>query len=249
MKVVVISDIHISGNTDPFYRALLSMIELEVAPGDRLVLAGDIFDFLVGKQPKLNEQYREFFELIRRKGSGGAEVTFIEGNHDFHLDTTFAGLPHFHLEKNEVEIATGSHRIYIAHGDLVDRKDYGYRALRLFFRSAFIRFTAFALPERAVEWIGTHSSKTSQNFNYGSRSEKGIERLEKTRQIYREFSERKFRDGFDAIVLGHCHDDHGFDFVDGQRKGRYLNVGFPKTHRSYIVFSDESGLERRPLKV
>lgn len=241
MKVVVISDIHISGSTDPFYRALLSMIQLEISAGDQLVLAGDIFDFLVGKQPRRNEEYRELFELLRKKGSEGAQTTFIEGNHDFHLGSTFNGLPNFRVEKEKIELKTDSHRVYVAHGDLVDPEDYGYRALRLFFRSPFMRFMAFVLPEKAVDWVWTFSSKTSQSL-------KGTERIERTRKIYREFAEKKFREGFDAIILGHCHDNHEFSFTDGERKGGYMNVGFPKAHRSYIVFTDESGLERRPLK-
>lgn len=225
------------------------MIQLEIGPGDRLVLAGDIFDFLVGHQPKLNEQYQEFFTLLRAKGVGGAEITFIEGNHDFHLDATFDGLPHFQLEKSEVVITTPLSKVYVAHGDLVDREDTGYLALRLFFRSAFIRFIAGILPEKVVVWIGTHSSKASQNLNARVTSAKGRLRLERLRKIYREFAEKKFIEGFDAIILGHCHDAHAFDFTDGQRRGRYLNVGYPKVHRSYLVFTDEAGLERNPLKI
>lgn len=238
----MISDIHITGSTDPFYRSLLSLIETEIGKGDWLVLAGDIFDFFVGKQPRLHAQYEEFFELLRKKGSGEATIHYIEGNHDFHLDSTFRDLPGFHLVKSEIEIQTPKNRIYIAHGDLVDREDHGYRALRVFFRSPFIRLTAFTLPEAAVEWIGTRSSRVSQAI-------KGDARIDRIRSVFRAFAEAKFKEGFSAIVLGHCHDDHGFDFVDGNRRGSYLNVGFPKAHRSYVVFTDEAGLVRKPLPV
>ncbi len=247
MKVVFISDIHITDATDPFYGALLTMIESEIGSGDRLVLAGDIFDFLVGYQPSLVEQYRSFFELLRKKVNVGAEIYYIEGNHDFHLESTLRSIPGIHLEKSEIEIRTPLHRLYVAHGDLVDRQDYGYLALRTFFRSPFIRLTASALPERAVNWIGTRSSRASQLKNPRNPGPRSEGRMERTRKIFRDFSEAKSTEGFDAVVLGHCHDDHTYTFRESGRTGTYMNVGYPKAHGSFLVFTDETGLVRKTL--
>lgn len=216
------------------------MIEKEIEKGDHLVLAGDIFDFFVGLQPKEHSQYRDFFELLKKKGSAGAKICYIEGNHDFHLDSTVQDLPGFHLAKAEVEIQTPKSRLYIAHGDLVDRGDYGYQALRIFFRSPLIRFTAFLLPEKAVEWIGRHSRRASQVPT-------GESRLDRIRRVFNNFARQKFNAGFDAIVLGHCHDDHSYDFHDGERHGRYMNVGYPKVHLKYLVFTDMGGLVSKPF--
>ncbi len=232
MKIVIISDIHITGSSDPFYKKLLTLIEREIKGGDTLVLAGDIFDFLVGEQPKMNQQYSEFFDLLRKKGSEGAKIEFIEGNHDFHLESTLTKIQNCRLSPSEVIVETGKNRVYIAHGDLVDKADYGYRLLRSVFRSPFIRFAAYALPEAVVSWIGEASSKTS-------RALRGKERIEYIRKIFKAFSERKLQEGFNAVVLGHCHDLHEF--------GNYMNVGHPKTHGTFVVYTDEAGLQRKPL--
>ena len=124
----------------------------------------------------------------------------------------------------------------------------GYLALRAFFRSPFIRFTAFALPERAVEWIGNRSADSSRKRNPRLPESRGGDHLANLRKTFRTFAERKFREGFDAIVLGHCHDLDGEEFIADRRKGRYLNVGFPRAHHSYVEFTEAGGLVRKPLK-
>lgn len=248
MKVVVISDIHIFGAEDPLYASLLALMREALAPGDHFVLAGDIFDFLVGDQPGMNARYGEFFAELRRLGAGGVRTTYIEGNHDFHLKAVFAGIPNLHVLGEETEIVLPTKRLYVAHGDLVDREDRGYLALRAFFRSPVIRFTAFALPERAVEWIGTRSSDASRKRAPRLPESRGPDHLARLRAKFRDFAEAKFRAGFDGIVLGHCHDLDGKDFSAEGRTGRYLNVGFPRVHGSYVVFSETEGLVRKPLR-
>jgi UDP-2,3-diacylglucosamine hydrolase len=248
MKVVVISDIHIFGADDPLYASLLALMAEELEPGDHLVLAGDIFDFLVGNQPGLNRRYSAFFAALRKLGENGVHTTYIEGNHDFHLRENFAEVPALHVAAAETEIALSGKRVYVAHGDLVDRDDRGYLALRAFFRSPFIRFAAFALPEAAVEWIGKRSAVSSRKRTPRLPETRGGDHLARLRRTYREFAKRKFREGFDAIVLGHCHDLDGEEFSEAGRSGRYLNVGFPRVHRSYVVFTAENGLARKSLR-
>jgi hypothetical protein len=61
--------------------------------------------------------------------------------------------------------------------------------------------------------------------------------------VYRAHAETKRSQGFDFVVMGHCHDldDWG---------GFYWNMGYPPVHRQYIVFDPRAGaakvsLERR----
>lgn len=245
MKVVVISDIHIFGPEDPFYGALLALMRDGLEPGDHFVLAGDIFDFLVGNQPGLVRGYAAFFESLRDIGLRGVRTTYIEGNHDFHLHPAFRGIANLTIVPEEVEIATPNRRIYVAHGDLVDVEDRGYRALRFFFRSPFIRGAARMLPEAVVRWIARRSADSFHGPVLRESETEGESRP--LRKTFRDFARRKFLAGFDAVVLGHCHDLDGADFSSGERVGRYLNVGYPRIHRQYVVFTDENGLNRVPF--
>jgi UDP-2,3-diacylglucosamine hydrolase len=248
MKAIVISDIHIFGADDPLYESLLALMREELRSGDRLVLAGDIFDFLVGDQPSSSRRYEAFFAAVRELGRRDVRVVYIEGNHDFHLAKVFAAFPNVELVPAETAIAFGEKRLYVAHGDLVDRDDRGYLALRAFFRSPFIRFAAIALPEAAVEWIGRRSSDSSRKRNPRLPESRGEAYLARLRSKYRAFAEGKFAEGYDGIVLGHCHDLDGADFERDGRRGRYLNIGFPRVHHAYVEFTEENGLVRKPLK-
>jgi UDP-2,3-diacylglucosamine hydrolase len=210
--------------------------------------AGDIFDFLVGKQSSLVRRYSVFFDAIRELGSRGILTTYIEGNHDFHLRGVFEGVPNLRLVSAETEIEISGRRLYVAHGDLVDHEDRGYLALRAFFRSPFIRLAAFLLPEAVVEWIGARSADSSRKRNPRLPESRGGDHLVRLRAKYHAFAEAKFRDGFDGIVLGHCHDFDGRNFSEGVRIGSYLNVGFPRVHHSYVVFTPEKGLVRKALR-
>lgn len=247
MKVVVISDIHIRDEQDPLYHLLLKMILKEANSGDVLVLAGDIFDFLVGRQPTLMARYEGFFRLLREKCEAGVRVTYIEGNHDFHLESSFKEIPGVSIQPVEAEFQIGLKKIYVAHGDLVDQEDHGYLFLRRFFRSVFIKWAALVLPSPVVEWIGNRSSRASSNLKPRIPTTLSEARLEKLRSIYRGFAREKFHDGFDAVVLGHCHDLDGANFIEEGRMGSYLNVGYPRSHHSYVVFDDVNGLHRRAL--
>lgn len=248
MKVVLLSDIHIFGEDDPLYESLLALMRETLLPGDHLVLAGDIFDFLVGDQSRWRLRYAEFFSILEDYARRDIVVTYIEGNHDFHVRGLFSKIPSVRVLPSETEIQVGTKLLYVAHGDLVDRADHGYLALRLFFRSPLIHFASHALPESAVEWIGTKSSDSSRKRNPRLPEGKGEAHLERLRKTFRGFAEKKFREGFDAIVLGHCHDLDGADFTHGARMGRYQNVGFPRVHHTYLEFSEEGGLVRKPLR-
>ncbi len=248
MKVVVISDIHIFGADDPLYESLLALMREELLPGDHLVLAGDIFDFLVGNQPSLVRRYSAFFDALRALGEQGVLTTYIEGNHDFHLKKIFSAIVNLRVVPAETEIDLPGKRIFIAHGDLVDHEDRGYLALRAFFRSPIIQFTAFALPEAAVEWIGARSSASSRKRNPRLPADRGSDHVARLRKKYRSFAEAKLREGYDAVVLGHCHDLDGENLTVGGRPGQYLNVGFPRLHHSYVEFTAENGLVRKPLR-
>jgi UDP-2,3-diacylglucosamine hydrolase len=248
MKVVIISDIHIFSPDDPLYSSLLALMREELLPEDHFVLAGDIFDFLVGNQPTLNRRYAEFFAALLDLAKRGVHTTYIEGNHDFHLKALLSGIPGLQVLPAEVEIELDQKRLYVAHGDLVDLEDRGYLALRAFFRSPLIQFVAYALPANLVEWIGARSAESSRKMNPRLPEARGEAHLEALRKKFRGFAQAKFRAGFDAVVLGHCHDLDGTEFLEGGRRGGYLNVGFPRVHHSYVVFSEESDLIRKPLR-
>lgn len=245
---MVVSDLHIWGPEDPLYRSLLSLLKEKAQPGDTVVLAGDVFDLFVGNKKLFLERFSEFFSALRACGERGVRLHYIEGNHDFHLRGAFAGIPGFQVHSHHVALELGEKRFFVAHGDTVDRSDYGYRALRVFFRSPVMKALVYALPGSWLDKIGKESSRKSRGAKPLLPVELPIDRIERLRRIYRNFAVERMSEGYDFVVLGHCHDLDQASFKIGARSGQYVNVGYPRVHGSFLSWGpNEAEINREPM--
>jgi UDP-2,3-diacylglucosamine hydrolase len=237
MALYAVSDTHITGAEDPLFRSVLSLLRDRAREGDTVVLAGDLFDLFVGRKKVFMERYREFFSELESAGRRGVRIHYIEGNHDFHLSRVFARIPGVVLHGRDFELELSGKRFFFAHGDLVDRRDYGYRALRLFFRSPLVRAAFALLPGSAIEWVGRQSARASKGAKYRLPAQLPQGRMEYLRATYRSFAAERMARGADFVVMGHCHDLDEKSFVIGARQGQYVNVGFPRVHGSFLSWS------------
>jgi UDP-2,3-diacylglucosamine hydrolase len=242
MKLFIVSDLHIEDEHDPVYRALVTLLRSRAAAEDRVVLAGDLFDLFVGNKAIFRRRYSEFFDAVREAGARGVRVDYIEGNHDFLIRKAFSGMPNVTLYPREIRFEAGGKRFFIAHGDLVDRKDYGYRFLRGFFRSPVMKLFVASMPGEVIDWIGRRSSERSRMSGPRLPSELPTDRMERLRKTYRSYAAERLNEGYDFVVLGHCHDLDEKSFKIGNRSGQYINVGFPRVHGSMLSW--EPGEER-----
>ena len=120
---------------------------------------------------------------------------------------------------------------HIAHGDLVEQEDAGYLRLRTLLRSSPFEWFAAALPGRVIETVGLRFSRSLAQKSEDKASSH-------TREVFRAFAAKKHEEGFDYVVLGHCHD---FDAVPPV----YYNMGFPPKHGHYLYYDTETQLQRR----
>lgn len=236
MSLFVISDLHIWGTDDPLYQSLISLLKNRAVLGDTVILAGDLFDLFVGNKPIFKERYFEFFNAVASAQTRGIQVHYIEGNHDFLMKNAFPenGIQ---VHSKEVSIEIAGKRFYLAHGDLANRRAYGYRFLRFFLRSPLMRAFVALMPGSWVEKIGVQSSLRSRNRRPLLSSELSGKGIEKLRRIYRNYAAERLAQGYDFVVMGHCHDLDEMFFKVGDRQGQYVNVGFPRTHGSFLSWS------------
>ena len=246
-RFFAISDIHITDSKDPAYRKLLTFVS-QAQTGDLVFLGGDVFDFLGGDQPILTREYSEFIKAVSEKIKSGARFLYVEGNHDFHLKFLTRKIPGLELSPESFSVDFEGKRFYLAHGDLVDQEDRKYLMLRKFFRSPFIRTAAKVLPGRLVAMIGAQSDKAFGDQTSKTPEARPSVRLTKTREKFRDFAERKFAQGFDFVVLGHCHDLDEYRATEKSKPVHYMNVGFPKKHETFVFWEPGmSSLERKPF--
>lgn len=237
MSLFAVSDLHIQGADDPLYLSLLRILRDRAKPGDTVVLAGDLFDLFVGNKKIFRNRYHEFLAELRASGSRGVKIHYIEGNHDFMMRRVFKGVPGMRVHAHDVSIEIEDRKFFFAHGDTVDRSDYGYRALRLFFRSLPVKAMIAAAPGRWVDWFGNTSSRASRGKKPEVPTQLPATRIEYLRNVYRSYAAERLAQGYDFVVMGHCHDLDEKSFVIGGRPGQYVNIGFPRTHGSFLSWN------------
>lgn len=249
MALLVVSDLHIHGAADPVYRSLLSLLRDRARPGDTVVLAGDLFDLFVGGKRVFTERYAEFFRQAALAGERGVRLHYIEGNHDFLIRRAFQGAPGVRVHSHDFSIEMGGKRFFFAHGDTANARDYGYRLLRAFFRSPLLRLLVWLLPGSWVDWIGRASSRQSRRHRPELPACLPEGEMENLRRIYRNYAAERISQGYDYVVMGHCHDLDEMSFVVGGRPGQYVNVGYPRVHGSFLSWQpgdEKIGRERLP---
>jgi UDP-2,3-diacylglucosamine hydrolase len=234
MSLYAVSDLHIWGPDDPLYRSLLALLNERAVAGDVVVLAGDLFDLFIGNKPIFRDRYGEFFSALESAGRRGVQMHYIEGNHDFLIRRAFSGIENLKIHPHEVSIELGGRRFFFAHGDTADRRDYRYRMLRLFLRSPILRTFVALAPGELVDRIGRGSSGRSRKYRPRLPSELPAGKMESLRKVYRSYAAEKLAQGYDYVVLGHCHDLDEMSFHIGGRPGQYVNIGFPRAHGSFV---------------
>jgi UDP-2,3-diacylglucosamine hydrolase len=230
-RIWVFSDLHLSNPSSSLYQAFLKSLDEPDSSSDVVVFAGDIFEIFVGKSSYFKRKNAAFFKvldvLIQRK----VQLYYIQGNHDFHLESAFAEGT---VKILDSELILG--KIYIAHGDLVNLDDHGYLRMRKFFRSKWMKKFADSIPGTVVEWIGETIARSHDEKEKDLVTTPGA--VPEVRPLYRAFAEEKKRQGYDFVILGHCHD------LDDLQPF-YFNMGYPPVHRQFLYYSAESNSFKR----
>ncbi len=244
MDLLIISDLHIESAEDRLLNSLNLLLTWRAKPGDRLVLAGDIFDLYVGNKRCFRDEFRSFHHALRIANDRGVRIDYIEGNHDFFLKEVFREFEHVKVHSKDVLIESCGQKFFISHGDLANQSDFKYRGMRMFLRNPLMRAFVLLSPGHWIQRVGMKSSYESRS----SRSDACQNRLNELRRVYRNYAAEKLMKGFDYVVMGHCHDLDEIRFKLGERVGVYFNVGYPRVHGSFLCWSqNDKKMTRQPL--
>jgi len=261
MKVLFISDAHLQTRHTRGYQNLLAFLgslrgkgngngtgngngngKAVVRPGDSkgdqkpitdvddLYILGDFFDFWFSTGDFIYPEFRDIVEMLRELKERGIRIHLCEGNHDFFLADYFARHLGMEVITDWATINLEGKRVLISHGDTVDDRNRRYLLLRRFLRSSFFYKMQKAMPVALLWRIAQLSSRASKGLT--------AETVDALARKMRIFSKRKFRDGFDAVILGHCH-GHLLETstVNGKQRIMVL-LGDWLRHYSYLCYED-----------
>jgi UDP-2,3-diacylglucosamine hydrolase len=228
MRDIFLADAHLLDPADANYRRLLAFLEKQRGEIGTLYLLGDIFEFWVGYRHTIFAPYVPLLETLRRLREAGTEIVYVEGNHDFHLGPYIEGTLGCTVLPDGGPVEIGGQRIFLAHGDLADPEDRGYRLLRSFLRSRAARWLMTRLSPNWTWAIALWAGRRSRERRAG-----GKEKVVPREKIL-DYARHYFGKGYDAVVMGHFH----APFLSETGIGTLVALGDWISQYSYAVFED-----------
>jgi len=195
--ILLAGDAHLR-EADPEVDAFVTFLDSLPPSVSALYLLGDLFDLWIAAPPFITRAHSRVLEALGRLRERGLRVSYVEGNRDYHLRSAYRGSPFCDLEEDHLETVFGSRRLFLAHGDRVNWRDRPYRLWRWAAKGPVPMWLLRLLPERQAALLA-------------QRLERGIARTNVRHRVgfpeeeCREFALRRWREGFDTVVLGHFH--------------------------------------------
>lgn len=229
MKAVFLADAHLKHSEDEGYRNLMHF--LDVMKGvDRLFIAGDFFDFWFCRNGRVCPQFSPIVDKLVEVKARGVQVTLCEGNHDFDLGSYFSDVLGMTVFTEWAAIDLNGQKILLSHGDTVDETNRQYLFLRKLLRSRLLFHIQRSMPLPLLWKIARMSSAVSKELSTAA-ADLLAKKMEK-------FSHEKFQEGFDAVILGHCHKPLMKECVVEGRKRIFATLGDWVKYYSYLYYED-----------
>lgn len=214
-RAIFLADAHLN-QEDLHSRTFLILAEKAAREKVALFLLGDIFDLWFGS-PALTFRFQQpVIDRLRALRREGLRLYYVEGNRDFHLKPAHEGTTFDAVSGGEMRAAVGERRLYLSHGDTVNRADRAYRFWKAISKNRIAYRAASVLPPRlflpVADRLERKLKRTNRRFR-GAYPETEC----------REFALRRFAEGIDFVILGHFHSERLLRFTQGHA-GKVLAV-------------------------
>lgn len=244
MTAIILSDVHLRDAGSVKTKLVIRFLQEEASKFEHIYILGDLFDVWPGTSAYLVRAFRPVIQTLKHLVDDGHVIHYLEGNHDFCLGEYFTESLGIRVYPDVITETWNGRRIYMAHGDLGNPKEHGYKLLRYVLRHDLTHVALRAFPQEFIYKAGLRASGMSRG--YQTRLPKNESAI---RQTYRNAAETIFRSGYDVVLMGHTHlPDDVSTVVDG-RECRYINTGDWVRHFTYLEFDGSQFYTRtHPVK-
>jgi len=199
MRAVFLADAHLELPSDDNYRKLLRFLDGLHGSTDTLFIMGDLFDFWVGFPSDPFPHYEPVLSALERLKQSGCRIIYFEGNHDFHMGSRFRQRLGAEIHTGPALLTVQGRRLFLCHGDQINRADHGYRLLRLMLHNPFTRAAVSVVPPSLALRLRARLQRTSRAGYHAKQS-----RWNYT-DIVRGFGRQLRSQGCQGLVTGHFH--------------------------------------------
>ncbi len=230
MKAIFLADAHLRSKEDANYNSLLSFFDLLNGEIDHLFIVGDFFDFWFWKEGKIYPDFRIMIDKLIELKKSGINIHLCEGNHDFFLEKFFTNIHSMEVFPEWGVIHLDNIKTLVSHGDTIDTTNTRYLMLRKILRSRTFYQIQEIIPPVILWKIARVSSKIS-NEHLAKPPDELVEKMGA-------FAIEKFKEGVDAVILGHCHTPTIKQYVIDGREKTFVTLGDWISHYSYLLYED-----------
>jgi UDP-2,3-diacylglucosamine hydrolase len=208
LSIAVVADAHLGGPGGPAEPLVAQLAELPQQGCKRLVLLGDLFQVWVGSDKYETDDVRAVQAALIDLRNQGVQLDYVEGNRDFFIgEGPYRSL--FDTFSTEVSFDIAGRSYLAVHGDGLNDRDRQYLFWRWLSKSMLSRFIMLNLPaglaQRAVGVTESQLGKT--NFQH---------RMKVPEDAIRQYATRRFKEGFDVLLLGHFHEPQRWREGEGE---------------------------------
>jgi UDP-2,3-diacylglucosamine hydrolase len=242
---IFVSDAHFTGRDPESMEAFLRFLDSEKKQMGYLVILGDLFEFFFGfknffstEKPSSFDDYLPVFNKLQGLYQEGIRIKYFEGNHDFLLHSFFSEQFGMEVEvyPDGCEESLEGKKIFIAHGDLSNPKQWTYRTFRRILKNPL----TYRLIHVAGPWISRRVAQKLSDMSY----QKYHNDVQPTPPpAFKAFAHQKFLEGFEIVILGHSHFPEEVEEVIDGRRCFYYNVGDWLVHRTFLRFTPPDRFE------
>ena len=227
MRAIFIADAHLKGLNDPNQKHLCSFLKT-LKDVDILFVLGDLFEFWTGCNKTLEYHYSPVLVQFKRLKESGANIIYVEGNHDFSVAPFFKDILGGEVYPDSADITLDGKRFFLAHGDIAE-PNISYKIWRRLLRSSItsviIKIMSPAFAWKVALWL----AKTSR------RNHKIGDKLDKRQK---NFAKEKITQNFDIVIFAHSHVPEISEIAANGKNGVYANPGDWIKEFSYLVYED-----------
>lgn len=224
--VFFVSDMHFGWAADEAERRRSFLRFLDAASGcERLVIAGDLFDFWFDLGRTMPKGFFDVLSGLRHLRRSGTPIDYTAGNHDYWRSSFFRDELGIDTHAGGLDLELQGRRIRVQHGDGLGPGDSGYKVLKRVLRSPLTIGAARLLHPDLLQAL-------ARRLGGLSRAHTGTQPPDAAR--LEAAASAAFARGYDALVLGHVH-AQVHRHLDG---GELLVIGDWLDLQSYVRLED-----------
>jgi UDP-2,3-diacylglucosamine hydrolase len=207
-RAIFLADAHLNQD-DIHSRNFLALADRAAVEKVPMFLLGDVFDLWFGNPGLTFGFQKPIVDHLRELRRGGLRLYYVEGNRDFYLKRDHEGTTFDVVSEGEMHAAVGEVRLYLAHGDTVNRADFTYRFWKGISKSRLANEAVAHLPPSIILPM---ADRIERNLKRSNRRHRGTF----PERECREFGMRMFGRGADFVLLGHFHQERLMRFSLGE---------------------------------